>query len=340
MKMVIYLKISILIVLTCIIYDNGSVSAFHQYTSTDGSLTHVLLDQSGKVFLGGTNIILRFSNELDLEDSVSTKDFNCSGNDCRDNNVSIFVFYPFKTDTYLLFCGTSDYGSCHVYNRTNFDHVVKMEGFFKASVDNYLGSGTSAVAVPVKQGTYKGYIHSAMDYDGRKKEKFPKVFSVREVDEYENRLYMHYVNHYSQEYITLRDDLVRESMFDFKFGFHHDGYTYFLRNSKYVNKQAHISEVCSDIHYRSYIESEISCGGYVIIETAFLLRSDTVSTLYIVFSSSKYRGTALCGYTVHYLRSTLNRIRKDCFFRSIGSTPGWINVSETSCQTMQVGRVS
>ena len=169
-----------LIIYLCVSRVNSDGNDFHYCTSVDGSLTHILIAGNEKVFVGGQNILLRFSSDLDLEDSISTKD-TCSGNDCdkeSPNHVSILDFYPFHNRLFLLFCGTNGYGICKLYNMTDFGHVVEMNGIDNQLAAHYLGSKTSAIAVPILEGSNKGHIHSAMDYDGRKRELFPKVRST------------------------------------------------------------------------------------------------------------------------------------------------------------------
>ena len=161
------------------------------------------------------------------------------------------------------------------------------------------------------------------------------MFSVRRTFEHNNNLYLLYSDHYSSGYVTLRDDQDWVSKFDFKYGFHHDEYTYFLRNTKDEHTQAYIAQACSGLHY-SYVETELTCGRFITIETAFFWKNGTNSALYVVFSSSMYSGTLLCMYTLSVLQEKFRKAKEDCFLRGVGSTPDWINGTTVSCQSIQV----
>ena len=232
-------------------------------SSSSGPLSNILIDNSGHVFVSGRNILLKFTTDLVLQENISTRgSLNCSESRCEDNFASIFLLYPDQRntqDTHILFCGTADYGNCSLYNTRNITNVIKLNHYPGSLVasDHYLGSQTSAsaVVVPViEYGKNKTIIFSAMDYDGRDMEKFPGVFSMRVIYEDEKEItYSHPAN-----YISLNNNLFNISVFNFEYGFHFGGYTYFLRNRKYKVPHAQISEVCSnDINYRSYVESEL-----------------------------------------------------------------------------------
>ena len=343
----------ILTVLPCFFSFVLEIQSLQQYESLSGPLTHTLVDDAGKLFVGGRDRLMRFSQDLVLEEMVSTATIfsNCSEKDCsedleenriEENDVSIFIFYPYKNGTHILFCGTADYGSCRLYNRTNLsDNTQLVEYNIDKSVDHYLGSKTSALAITVPVNTGKSnevQIFSAMDYDGRPKDKFPKVFSVRKIIKFQEEKILHYAIYYSRNYISLNDKLWNEPLFDFKYGFQYNGYTYFLRNTKHQNRRGLISEVCSNDHdYRSYVESDIECDGYSLVESALLLQHDNLFFLYIAFSSIKHRGTVICEYNMDNLRSEFRKVQEDCFNGNSGSAPDWIDSNNKSCQANQVG---
>ena len=231
-------------------------------TSSSGPLTNILLDDTGNVFISGKNVLLKFTPALVLKESIPTRGLlNCSENTCADNYASIFLLYPYQRHSHILFCGTVDNGNCSLFNTSALNNVITLNHFphhSSVASDHYLGSKTSALAVVVPVHSY-GYnvtqIFSAMDYDGRDKEMFPGVFSVRKLYAVEKEIT--YAS-YSTDYITLNETNLNKSVFDFKYGFHYGGYTYFLRNRKDKTPHAQISEVCSnDNYYRSYVEIEL-----------------------------------------------------------------------------------
>ena len=233
----------------------------HIVSSSSGPLTSILLDNTGNVFVSGKNVLLKFTPDLVLRENISTRGtLNCLEGTCEDNYASIFLLYPYQRHSHILFCGIVDYGSCSLFNTSELNNVITLTHFPHSSVasDHYLGSQTSAlvIAVPVlSYGRNVTQIFSAMDYDGRDKELFPGVYSVRELYEVEKEIT--YAS-YSTDYITLNEAIFNKSLFDFKYGFHYGGYTYFLRNRKDKTPHAQISEVCSnDNQYRSYVESDL-----------------------------------------------------------------------------------
>lgn len=317
------------------------LNSMQQYTSKNGVLTHLLVDNAGQVFVGGENAVMRFSPELVLKETVSTQESSkCPEKVCEealeDNFVSIFIFHPYANERFIMFCGTIKYGSCTLFNTSKLSDNISL-GHWNPdeSSDHYLGSKSSALAVIVPFDT-PGYaneiqIFSAMDYDGRAREKFPKVFSVRKVDEEFDELSY---RDSQDRYITLKKNA---SFFDFKYGFHYDSYTYFLRNTKDRPPLGQISEVCSkDVDFRSYVESDIGCDDYVHIESVYLLENDDTATLYAAFSSSKHGGSVVCEYQMDALREAFYKIQTDCYFRRIGSFPGWISGEGTACSEEKV----
>ena len=250
---------------TCVYCSVTVKHSMQHYTSTSGPLTHILLDDTGQVFVSGENVLLKFTHDLVLKESISTRrTSNCSEDICENtfdnNSVSILMLHPYQHETYVLFCGTIDYGSCSLFNRSDLKNIIPLKYWDPEASAHFLGSQTSALAIVipvVSYGRSVTHIFSAMDYDGRDKKMFPKVFSVRILDEmYQEIIYAYSTD--TTDYITLKDELFNKSLFDFKYGFHFDGYAYFLRNVKAKSAHAQISEVCSqDKHYRSYVESEL-----------------------------------------------------------------------------------
>ena len=89
--------------------------------------------------------------------------------------------------------------------------------------------------------------------------------------------------------------------------------------------------------YTIYILLLSSCGGYALIESAYLLNyGDGTAMLYVAFSSSKHRGSVLCYYEISELREAFRRIQSDCFYRGIGSAPDWVSGDQVACQDKQV----
>ncbi len=257
----------------------------------------IALDDSGNLYVAGTNVIYKLSSGLILRDRYHTgpvKDgwqcppdsgFNCADATLLDNEAVILEAFP--EGRYLLFCGTVKQGLCSVYSMENLQarhamdpsNIVNLIGNRKSAVA-FFGQGNPDFADPDGHTLYVG-----MSHDNRPVQFSPKSVSSREIKQVSNGRYnMSFTfNAMGQaSAIDIDESHKQNYIVRYVYGFEHEGFSYFvtvqredLITGRYVTKLVRVCQ--GDPKFYSYTEVEISCRKaelhptfYNIAEAAYL----------------------------------------------------------------------
>ena len=343
-----------------------------QYKSFS-NLTHVAVDKtSGKVFLGGVNLVAALDKDLQnpVTDSIGPQfDSNrcfkspapCSvSKEYVDNTVTILEINPIHK--YALICGSIWQGLCSAYNLS--DIKTKKE-FNSTSHASFIGSKASSVAffgLHQKDVTANALLlYAAVASYDRTEEMFsPYTISTREITYSSTDHSIHYLkqghSYNDNSYLNVSPAVRKNFQVRYLYGFEHDGYGYYvaiqpldkdIARTKYLTK---LIQFCQDDdHYWTYIEVPVHCSrndvNYTLATAAYLTTDGLSDQLTVSFGRHGNRpawepepkyGSVVCNFSMQEARDLFVKIRKRCSNGGAGSYPWWIYGTERSCQISPV----
>ncbi|XP_078679210.1 hepatocyte growth factor receptor-like isoform X1 [Branchiostoma floridae x Branchiostoma belcheri] len=291
-------------------------------------LQHLSVDNnSGRVYLGATNVLYQLSADLELQKSYITGPVRdspkCqpSAQHCREGKVlsdnENKILLVDQSLGVLLACGSVLQGTCSVHPLGDIatgQYVLNDDDDGKAK---YVASGESAVAffAPGHDGTHGLYV--AAEYDPTKPVEFsiPAVSTRTLSHTTEYKIDFALSTQHQRSYVSVNGDYASDYRIKYVDGFSHDGFSYFLTVQKTsVDSQSYHSRlvrVCqNDRAYFSYTELPITCYGhdeknYGIIQAATLHKpglnlthahphmTTTDEVLFAVFAESESEDSAV-----------------------------------------------
>lgn len=272
----------------------------------------------------------------------------------RDNNIKVLEINTQNQEEYLLVCGTIKQGLCSIHTPGDVKYCSDLEA---SILTNYLGTENSTVAFFSSSENQSGILFTAMGYDGRLWDFFPKTISTRKITDI-HKPEITYWRNKGNTHSYLGISKVYKDLYRVRYiaGFEYGGYTYFIAvrikdpsdrkdGLEYITK---IIQICqNDSSYSSYTEIPLLCNertDYNLAISAFVSKStddDASHTLYVSFgknsdSSSDVHdsseGSVICAYSLQdVIIPEFMLVQTECYRHAIGYKPAWISSIGTPC---------
>lgn len=341
------------------VYSDRRFRLHNLYTQVfNTSIFKVVLDeQSRDIFVGGRNFIFRLhGKDLNLTDYVSNGPVKDNSNckpppiECRttskvltdqDNKVLLlnYATQPYPT---VISCGTTAQGMCSLHKYV----YLKATGIFGSPADpvNYIASRKNTIAfmAPHPNGTISTVI-VASEYDGRNLSYSPPLLSARTITVSPWPVFN--FTHLGRENSSLdiHPRLKESFAMRFIYGFHYQGYAYFVVNQRLSSKssdfETRLGRVClADQSFVSYSEIPIKCESqsqtYLLSTAASLGKSgekqyrifnSTTSNNDVLFVSfmmtlqgrgetvDMNEGSVICGFNMKTVQDSFYQAAEECF---------------------------
>ncbi|XP_078596054.1 hepatocyte growth factor receptor-like [Branchiostoma floridae x Branchiostoma japonicum] len=316
-------------------------------------LQHLSVDNnSGRVYLGATNILYQLSADLELQKTYKSGPVwdspRCGpfAQHCREGKVlsdnENKVLLVDESLGVLLACGSVLQGTCSVHPLDNIasgQYVLNDED--RAT---YVASGESAVAffAPGHDGAQSLYVGAEYEPDKPTEFSIPAVSTRTLSHTTEYKFNFALQTQHQRSYISVNSNYAADYRIKYVDGFSHDGFSYFLTVQKTsVDSQSYHSRlvrVCqNDRAYFSYTELPITCYGhdekpYGIIQAAALHKpggnltwvypgmTTTDEVLFAVFAESESEdspvpknGSVLCTFPMSDVRAHFQDGIQSCY---------------------------
>ncbi|XP_066284363.1 hepatocyte growth factor receptor-like isoform X1 [Branchiostoma lanceolatum] len=245
-------------------------------------------NNSGRVYLGATNILYQLSADLELQQSYKSGPVwdspRCGpfAQHCRDGKVlsdnNNKILLVDESLGVLLACGSVLQGTCSVHPLEN---IASELDYDRAA---YVASGESVVAffAPGYDGAQSLYVGAEYETDKPAEFSIPAVSTrtLSHTTATEYKINFALQTQHQHSYVSVNGNYASDYRIRYVDGFSHDGFSYFLTVQKTsVDSQSYHSRlvrVCqNDRAYFSYTELPITCYGhdekpYNIIQAAAL----------------------------------------------------------------------
>ncbi|XP_060079216.1 hepatocyte growth factor receptor-like [Ylistrum balloti] len=299
----------------------------------DYHLTKIAVDNDHNLFIGGKNILLKLSEDLEerqtpyqlfgpVTESYGQK---CKGplygdGDCStrqvNNTVSVLVSYPFDR---ILVCGTAFQGLCSVHSKSNMSDWTYLPhdteyGFFR---DSLLGSHEGNNVVIFTDQTDPRIHYVASSFERKPGEFHSHIFSALIMNSFSGHYYFNHHNRNSEGAMYLNMNTSYEGDFntDMVYGFETTDYVFFIFNRKsgpntFEARIARITRNCSSMYFQTYIELSLICNyekklmtNQPVLSGHLHITPEGNQILFLAFYNPITEGSSVCAYPVKDLNS-------------------------------------
>lgn len=340
-------------------YACFSVDSYH----AENRLLQVAVDPvSGTVFLGGQNVLLQMTENLQLIESLTLgpkvdsldcdPSLGCVNGALTENYVKVLEVHLLKQK--LLVCGTVHQGSCSLHSLAN---ISNFQDITNTSVSNFLGSRKSVVVHISNFSNQLGCLIVGQEYDGRNANFSPNVFSVRKIESPAGKNSINFF-HYDEAASTISALDIPSSQkstyhMEFVNIFHDDEFIYFLTvQQKSLSSPGEpyprLSRICNnDTAFFSYVEIGLLCKfdgkEYLKILTAvqhdeMLFFTAARTSEEQPFEAKTAFGSVVCGIRKSDIRNFYFTVNTNCYGSGIGvQLSSWFSGKEDQkCSPKQV----
>ncbi|KAL4226642.1 hypothetical protein ACF0H5_014623 [Mactra antiquata] len=335
-----------------------------QYVAEDELTKSVVDINTGNLYVGGNNFLLRVNEDLELlqrtkigpamdSDKCFADDPSCLKTQV-DNQISVLAINNIRN--FLLACGTIKHGLCSIYS-------LELKDEFKLNATNhasFVGSKKSSVAFfgrpPMGFDTSDRLLYAAVATYDRTEDKFsPSTISTRKV--VYNQTTPKEMNYLYDDlklsrfsYVGVQADI--QSRFHVKYilGFELKGYGYYVAVQPASPDKARVEYVTKliqfcldDTTYKTYIETTLRCQegtiDYSIATDAYINYSGTDDYLTVSFGQRSFnsnevdplKGSVVCNFSMDLARDHFKAVQKECYNEGNGEYPWWIHGNVQRC---------
>ncbi|KAK3103925.1 hypothetical protein FSP39_022961 [Pinctada imbricata] len=348
-------------ILTSTLVISPSVTGFYQtYTVSPENLPlrEITTNNDGDIYIGGQNILLHLSKDLNhianvtmgpVKDSkmCEPKDYACSSRELSDNLIDVLIWV--QQHEKLLVCGTINQGLCELREDMNISLVD--EGCFSSSSRkkqySLIGADTDALVHPYEVNNSLNFFVTS-HWDGRNQKYYTDEFFLMDIRDRRSCWSFSKVTAYSSK--AFSTDVRQNTSMNFLHSFDSEVHGSYLYNIYTRNGKTRIVRICKhDKYMDSLTEFTLKCGGYNIASAAFFDSSE--NNLFMGFgigsNESSHKPTNemkanVCKVPLSMLHNKFQMVTNTCYSKGDGySPPRWAtNGTNKKCkQRFNVGLV-